>query len=901
MSLTPGVRVGTYEVLSVLGAGGMGEVYRARDIRLGREVAIKVIAHGAGQDPARVARFQSEAQLLAALNHPHIATVHGLEESPSGQFLVMELVDGETLADRLKSGPLPLHEALDIARQIAEALQAAHDKGIIHRDLKPANIALTSGGQVKILDFGLAKMLEGAAVGDVSMSPTMSIAFTQAGMILGTAAYMAPEQARGKRVDKRADIWAFGCVLYEMLTGTRAFDGDDAAVVLASVIKSEPDWSALPAAVPLPIVTLLHGCLEKDPNRRASDIAAAQFVFRYGPQLIQRVEVPGAATSAAPRRRALALRALPVTVAVLVTGLVAGIAAWLLSRPVPPTVVRTTVGTIDAAALAIQGADRDLAITPDGSRIVYRGVGGLFVRPSNQLDPIALSGLGLSRGPFVSPDGQWIGFFDAAGALKKVAMAGGPPITIAVGRGGSRGATWGDDGSIIFATNLPDTGLLRVSSAGGDPVVLTKPRSDRGELDHLWPEFLPGAKAVLFTIISPNGGIDYAQIAVLDLRTDTYKVLIRGGTHAQYSRSGHLIYGVAGTLRAVPFDLKRLEIVGTPVPVLQGVLTASTGAVDAVLAANGSLVYVPGAATGGGRQTVVAIDRQGRSSAVPGIPLDTYRDLRVSPEGKRLALATQDDIWIHDLVRGTLTRLTTHPAADTRPLWSPDGNRVVFTSARAGYPELFWRAADGSGGEERLLTRGKEFGDLRANGWSSDGAHLLFGEVTPGVIRCAIGQIAVGEKSDAKVLIGNEFCNDFSAISPDGHWIAYHSNLSGRYEVYIERYPELGSRQQISTGGGWRPVWAHDGSELYFATPENAQLFSVSMRSGQTMTAGRPQVLFDLTTLPPGQGNRPYDVAPDGRFFVIRPANAVSSAGSPSNMVLVQNWFEELKRLAPTN
>jgi serine/threonine-protein kinase len=900
MAIVPGSRVGAYEIASAIGAGGMGEVYRARDTRLARDVAIKVVSESVSRDPARVARFQSEAQLLAALNHPHIATIHGLEESDSGQFLVMELVDGETLADRLKSGPLPVNEALGIARQIADALQAAHEKGIIHRDLKPANIALTSNGQVKVLDFGLAKMLDSAASGDISLSPTMSLAFTQAGMILGTAAYMAPEQARGKPADKRSDIWAFGCVLYEMLTGKRAFDGEDAAVVLASVIKSEPDWPALPADTPAAVVTLLHGCVEKDSHSRVADIAAAAFVLNHTDQLMERV--PAAVSPPVPVRRSRWRRVAPTLTAVVASALTAAAAVWLLTRPLPPAVIRTVLTTSGSSALVVQGADRDLAITPDGSRVVYRGANTLFVRALDQIDPIALNGLGaMPRGVFTSPDGQWVGYFDAGGILKKVAITGGAPLTIAVTRGGARGATWAEDNTVVFATSVTDTGLQRVSANGGEPVVLTKPHPERGEFDHVWPEFLPGGKAVLFTVAPTTGGLDNAQIAVLDLRTNTWKVLIRGGAHAQYSRTGHLVYGASGTLRAVPFDLRRLEVTGSPVTILQGVQSTTTGAVDAALSANGSLVYVPGTASRGGRQTVVALDRQGHPSPLSDIPSDAYRDVRVSPDGKRVALATQDDVWIYDIGRGTLSRLTTDAASDTRPLWTPDGKRIIFTSSRAGYPELFWKAADGTGADERIITRAKDLADLRATGWSPDGKQLLFGEVSAGVIRCSVAQSAIDRPSEVKTLVSNEFCNDFSALSPDGRWLAYHSNLSGRYEVYIERYPQLGGRQQISTSGGWRPMWARDGHELFFSTPDNRQLFSVSVQSGATLIAGRPRALFDLGTLAPGGGTRPYDVAPDGRFFVIRPAAGDNGAAPAPNAVLVQNWGQELRRVVLAN
>jgi protein kinase-like protein/WD40 repeat protein len=906
MSLAPGTRLGSYEVVSSLGAGGMGEVYRARDTKLGREVALKVVADSFADDPERLARFQREAQLLAALNHPHIATIHGLEESNGAQFLVMELIEGETLATRLKSGPLPVPEALAIARQVADALQAAHEKGIIHRDLKPANIALTPDGRVKVLDFGLAKALEAGAGTDMTASPTLSLAATQAGVILGTAAYMAPEQARGKPADKRADIWAFGCVLYEMLAGKPAFDGDDVALVLASVLKGEPDWAALPTDVSKPIVLLLGRCLEKDRRARVPDIGAALFVLDEAAQLVERVieRVEAPVAPLMPARFPLWRRVILPAAALVVGALVAGGAVWWLTSPTPASVVRTTIATSGMTALTVQGTGRDIAITPDGSRFVYRGNNQLLVRALDQLEPDVLGGLGQPRGPFISPDGQWIGFFDGATVMKKVAITGGPPVTITkVDGAGPRGATWGPDGTIVYATAAGDTGLQRVSAAGGEPAVLTKPERERGEADHLWPEFLPSGGAVLFTISQAGGGTEGMQVAVFDLRSGTSKVLIRGGSHAHYVPSGHLVYGVAGTLRAVSFNLGRLEVVGTPVPVLEGVVTMDTGAAQVAVAANGSLVYVPGKAgsTGSQQNIIVSVDRQGRASQLPGLRVDSYRDVRVSPDGSRLALATATDVWTYDFARATLSRLTTDSAADTRPLWTPDGQRIVFSSARAGYPEIFWRPADGTGSDQRLLTRAKELIDLRANSWSSDGKQLLFGEVFPN-LKCAIGQFAIERPSDVKVLVTSEFCNDHPTVSPDGRWMAYQSNVSGRYEIYVERNPELGSRQQISTAGGQRPIWSRNGRELFFSDLGYRQILTVPVQSGATLVAGRPQVLFDAAAVGTGIGGaRPYDVAPDGRFLIIRSGASEESSGAPANLVLVQHWTEELKRLVPVN
>ena len=913
--LTAGTLLGPYEIVSALGAGGMGEVYRARDTKLGREVAIKVISESFTHDSERIARFQNEAQFLASLNHPHIATIHGLEESAGSQCLVMELVDGDTLAERLKTGPIPMSEALRIARQVADALQAAHEKGIIHRDLKPANIALNAEGQVKVLDFGLAKALGPASVGRdfgpagsedpaylITHSPTLSFAATQAGVLLGTAAYMSPEQARGKIADKRSDIWAFGCVLYEMLTGTRAFQGEDAAETLAFVMAREPDWAALPSDIPSPIVTLLRGCLEKDRRNRVADIGAATFVLDRSAQLVdrvvERVEVPAVAPEPVPVRRApLWRRAMPVLAAVTITALLAGASVWLLTRPASPSVVRTRIATSGSTALALGGADRDVAITPDGSRIVYRGNNQLLVRALDQLEPTVLT-RGVPRGVFISPNGQWVGFFDGT-TMKRVAITGGPPLTITRVDNAPRGATWGPDETIVFANNSGATGLQRVAAAGGDPTVLTKPDRARGEGNHLWPEFLPGGMAVLFTIGSVNGGIGTAQIAVLDLRTGTSKVLIRGGSHAHYMPTGHLVYGVAGTLRAVAFDLGRLEVTGTPAPVLEGVVTTAQGAADFAVAMNGSLVYVPGTVGGVGQETVVSVDRQGRASPLPGVPLDSYHDVRVSPDGSRLALATAADVWTYDVVRATLSRLTTDQAEDNRALWTPDGQRIIFSSTRAGYRELFWRPSDGTGSDERLLTRGKDLRDLRGNGWSADGKQLLFVEVSPNAQQCSIGQIATDHPSEVKVLLKNEFCSDWPAVSPDGRWLAYDSSVSGRYEIYVERYPELGNRQQISTGGGRTPIWSRNGRELFFDSLDGRQMFAVPLQSGTTLVAGRPQVLFEFPMLAPGGGARPYDLAPDGRFFVIRSGEAEADGGTAANMVLVQNWTEELERLVP--
>ena len=602
--LNRGTKLGTYEITSHIGSGGMGEVYQAHDAKLDRDVAVKVLPEQFARDSERLARFQREAKMLAALNHPNIAAIYGLEQSGSTHYLVMELVPGETLRERVAGErPVPIEEALTIGKQIAEALEAAHnsEKGIIHRDLKPANVKVTPEGKVKVLDFGLAKAFTNEASSEgIGNSPTLSMAATVQGVIMGTAAYMSPEQARGKAVTKATDIFAFGAVLYELLTGKQAFQGDDVSDILAAVIRAEPEWKLLPSETPPNIRTLLKRCLRKDKRQRLGDAGAVR---------IEIEDVLSGAVTAEPTAAPTPIGRLAfpgrMGWTIAAAALVAGAAlarggGWLLSRPAPAPVVRTEIATSAASALSIGGTDRDVAISPDGSHIVYRGNGRLLVRALDQIEPVALTGLGAApRGVFFSPDGQWIGFADGA-ALKKVAITGGPAVTICSLDGGNpRGAAWGPDGAILFATGSAATGLFRVSEGGGEPAVLTKPNHERGETDHLWPELLPGGQAVLFTITT-TGGNDNAQVAVLDLRTGAQKIVVRGGSHAHYAESGHLVYAAAGTLRAVRFDLKRLETAGTPVPVVPQVLTTLQGAADFDVARNGTLVYLPGGCCGHG-------------------------------------------------------------------------------------------------------------------------------------------------------------------------------------------------------------------------------------------------------------------------------------------------------------
>jgi serine/threonine-protein kinase len=912
MTLVAGTRLGPYEIQSAIGAGGMGEVYRARDTKLDRSVAIKILPELFAHDPDRLARFEREAKTLAALNHPNIAIVHGFEEAHGIQALVMELVEGPTLADRIAQGLLPLDEALLIAKQIAEALESAHEHGIIHRDLKPANIKVRADGTVKVLDFGLAKAFDPASTAiDASQSPTItSPAMTHMGVILGTAAYMSPEQARGKTVDKRADIWAFGCVLYEMLAGTCAFRGETVSETLAEVMKSEPRWTALPPETPAALRDIIRRCLAKDPRRRVRDIGDVRLALEGTFETAAAVE----ATAVAVPRLRVWQRPAPLAIAIVTLIVATGFAVWALTRPAPPRVVRLTVTPSGATALGIG----DIAISPDGTRLAHVGAGAgqILVRAFDQLEPTTLQGVGAPGDLFFSPDGQWIGFFDGNTALKKVAVTGGSPVTLSRTGNNPLGASWSTDDTIIYATN-DGSGLLRVAAGGGEPEVLTTPNRDQGELDHVWPEILPGGQAVLFTIAT-GGGLDTDQIALLDLTTREQKILIRGGSYARYVPTGHLVYGMAGTVRAVAFDLRRREVVGTPVPVLEQVMADQDGAANLSISRDGTLVYVPGAVQGTELFTLVWVDRQGREEALKAPPR-RYTYPRLSPDGSRVALwvsypRQENDIWTWDLERETLTRLTFEPAPDSHPVWTPDGQRLLFRSFRAGPGNLFWQAADGTGAAERLTESNN---NQMGSAFSPDGTRLIFREETATtgadlmVLALEGGRRAQpsqgvdgpgrGPTGDVRPLVQTTFNELNGEISHDGRWVAYQSNESGQEEIYVRPFPDADrGRWQISTGGGTRPLWARSDKELFYIGLSGAMM-SASVEGGSTFRAGNPTRLFEgrhfRTT---NAGGRTYDVSPDGRrFLIVKGVDARDETAAPPGIIVVQNWFEELKRLVP--
>jgi len=913
MSLTPGTRLGPYEILSPLGAGGMGEVYRARDTKLDRDVAIKVLPEAFVADPERVSRFQREAKTLAALNHPNIATIHGLEEGEGVFAIVLELVDGPTLADRIAAGAVPVDEALAIARQMAVAIEAAHEQGIIHRDLKPANVKVRPNGTVKVLDFGLAKLQAGEAgeagragrgSGGLTQSPTLtSPVATLAGTILGTAAYMAPEQARGKPVDKRADIWAFGCVLFEMLTGKRAFGGDEVSDTLAFIITKEMDWSALPASTPVALRRVLRRCLEKDPTKRLHDIADARIEIDDVMAKGDTADAPTASAVPAGAGGTPSRRSIPVIIAALASGALVGTLVWAITRDsAPPRLHPVRLGIVPSASQAFNGSPnaRNIAISPDGTHIAYAGQVGLIVRALDQLDAALLDGTSGAQSPFFSPDGQWIGFF-ALGRLRKIAITGGPAIAICGVAAGPRGATWTANGTIVFATAAGGT-LLSVAAAGGDPKPLTK--LDQREFAHFYPSALPDGRAILYAAFtsgttSPESG----HIVALDLATGKQKTVLQGGSEPEYVPTGHLIYAAAGTLRAVRFDARRLEPIGDPFPVVDKVGMSAFGSANYAVSNTGTLVYVPGSVQGqpSSPRSLVWVDRQGREEPLAA-PQRAYTLPRLSPDGTRVALDIRDqdsDIWVFDLARQTLERRTFDPGLDQYPVWSADSRRIFFAASRLGNPNVFAVSADGSGSAEPV-TKPKD--PQFPTSLSADGTRLILRDVDPAT-RFDVGMLTLSGNGQVEPLVHTPFSENNGEVSPDGHWLAYQSDESGRDEIHVRPFPNVDAGHwQISNSGGTRPLWARSGRELFFLDAANL-LHVVTTSMSASFSAGNPvKLLSTAYFVAQGISGRSYDVSPDGRRFLMikEPRVQPQSTAATPTIVLVLNWTEELKQRVPT-
>src|SRR5215831_2798121 len=824
MSLALGSKLGSYEIVAAIGAGGMGEVYRARDTKLNRDVALKVLPEAFAADPDRLVRFQREAQLLAALSHPNIAAIYGLEGQDGREgplALVLELVEGPTLADRIAQGPIPVDDALPIAKQIAEALEAAHEQGIVHRDLKPANIKVRANGTVKVLDFGLAKAFEPASSGiAVTNSPTITTpAMTMVGMILGTAAYMSPEQARGRLVDKRTDVWAFGCVLFEMLSGKRAFDGEDIAETIGAIIHKEPDWAALSSSAPPVVENAIKRCLTKDPRQRIRDIGDVQLaldgVFE------SQITIDAAADSSRPSSRTALWAGAAAVVAASLAFALATWAPWKTSATTPAVRLEVDLG----ADVSIDTGTAAVALSPDGTTLAFATANPrlLYVRRLDQLKATPLAGTEGARGPFFSPDGQWIGFFTpgTTGKLKKVAVSGGAVVTLCDVTA-DRGASWIDPNVIVFAGVSQDA-LFRVSSAGGTPERLTT--LGGREITHRWPQMLPGGKAVLYTRHTNLTGFNDAELVVQPLPNGAAKVIQRGAYDGRYLPSGHVVYVHDRTLFAAPFDLDRLEMTGASVPAIEGLdARNAVGAAQFAVAGNGTLVYLPTGGTGNDFP-LEWMDRNGKMTLLRTTSAD-WSNVVVGPGGRYLAMDVSDgrqtDIYVYDSERDTQTRLTFGPGDSEKPVWSPDGKRIAFgatRSAKSGL-NLYWQRADGTGDVQRL-TESTFF----QGAWSfhPSGKFLAIHQLTPprgdDILMVPIeGDEASGWKPGKAVpFLSTPYSERAPMFSPDGHWLAYQSQESGHDEVYVTRFPGPSGKWQISNGGGTTPTWSRARRELFFA------------------------------------------------------------------------------------
>ena len=902
MPLDPGTRLSVYEVTAKIGEGGMGEVYQARDTKLNRDVALKVLPDLFASDPDRLARFQREAEVLASLNHPNIATIHGLEESDGIRALVLELVEGPTLAERIAQGPIPLDETIAIASQIADALEAAHEQGVIHRDLKPANVKVKDDGTVKVLDFGLAKALDPSPVGDPSLSPTLTAAATQMGVIMGTAAYMAPEQAKGKVADKRADVWAFGVVLYEMLTGRRTFEGGDVSEVMAKVITSDPDWNALPTALPPALATYLRRCLQKDPRERLRDIGDVRLAMAGAFDLPAPSPVDLPETPVAVPQTRVWQRPLPLAVGAIALFLIGGFSVWAVTRPEPtpaPDRMRFTLVPPDTAPLGLAGPRHDLAISADGTLVVYDGPGTgtgpeLNLRRIDQLEAASLRGTApRGQAPFVSPDGEWVGFQTGNTSLQKVSILGGPAVALTESPSPIFGASWGADDQIIFGT--AGAGLFRVSGGGGDPEVLTTPDTEQGEGYHMWPFIIPDRDAVVF-VIGTSAPLTTGQLAVLDLATGDVTRLGLAGVSPHYVLTGHLVYAAEdGSLRAVPFDASSLEVTGNPVPLIEGVVVKTSGAADFSISDNGRLVYALSSGVGTQR-SLVWVDREGSEEPIE-MPPRPYYAARLSPDGTRIAVEVRDenvDVWVHDLGRGTQTRLTFDEGLDRFPVWTPDGERIAFSSDReGGTRDIFWKLAVGTGQPERVVSYPDQA--LDSWSWTPDGQSLLINENGRDISMVTLG----GDQARQPVL-EEDFPEGTPEISPDGNWMAYRSAESGRSEIYVRPFPDVaGGKWQISTEGGNYPAWSPDGRELFYNV--GPTVMGVTVETEPTFSAGIAAPLVEGNYVYAlGQG-RNFDISPDGRRFLMlkNVGDIGTEEAAPPQINVVLNWFEELTERVP--
>ena len=929
------MKLGPYEILSPLGAGGMGEVYRARDARLNREVALKVLPRAFSDDPLRMARFEREAQLLASLNHPKIAAIYGLEESGATRALVMELVEGPTLAERIGRAPasarasarpgaasaspaqasggagsgaktgergsstrsgsaggtrkaaVPLDEALPIAQQVAEALEYAHEHGVVHRDLKPANIKVTPDGDVKVLDFGLAKaMAREDASGDISNSPTLSLAMTEAGLIIGTAAYMAPEQAKGKQVDRRADIWAFGCVLYEMLTGLKPFEGETVSDVLAAVIKSEPDWSTLPADIPPAIRRLVRRCLAKDPKQRLHDMGDARLTIEDTLSGADQESAISGGTLAESKRTSPLLRFLPwvLGAAAIIFAMVVG---WLWLRPAPPqNVLRFTILPPENAEFENGG---EMSISPDGRYLAFVASTGankpapVWVRPLDSLTAQPVPGTEGADLPFWSPDSRQIGFY-ANGKIQKVAVSGGLPEALC--SAGRPGASWSRDGTILYSNR---GSLYRVPDTGGAPTLVATPDAAQNETAYDYPQFLPDGRHFIVFVYTNAAAPTFIGTGSLDSKT--VEPLTQSTTNALYASPGYLFYMDQSALMARPFNVKALHFEGPAVPVAQNVGEfAGPQYGFFFVSPTGLLAYQIAPAAIANQMTW--FNRAGQKiGSVANAAI--YSNMAISPEGDRLAVGVGEhgkaNIWIYDLKRGTASRLTFNTAYDVNPAWSTDGSQVFFSSNRSGAWGIYQKAADGLGSTQTVSQSGgqnKALDDITA-----DGRYAIYDTASnPALVQLWVLPLS-GDRKPFPFVQGN-FGAASARFSPNGRFVAYNSTETGRAEIYVQTFPQHTGRWEISTAGGMQPMWRRDGKELFYLT-EDGKLMAVDVNTtSATFQAGIPRELFQAQLVPLSYWRNIYVPSPDGqRFLMLTPA----SETKPAPITVVVNWPALLK------
>jgi Tol biopolymer transport system component len=886
MPLEAGTHVGSFEILASLGAGGMGEVYRARDSKLKRDVAMKVLPEGFASDPSRMARFQREAEVLAALNHPNIAAIHGVEKGA----LVMELVDGAS-----PQGPLPFEEAWHIASQIAAALEYAHEKGIVHRDLKPANIKISSEGTVKLLDFGLAKAFSEPVAGpqaDASNSPTLTMGgATQAGVILGTASYMSPEQARGKPVDKRADIWAFGVVLYELLTGRKLFNGQDASEMMAAIIRDEPKLDD----VPIKVRSLLRACLEKDPRQRLRDIGDARRLLETTAPVVAAKKRWPAITTAA--------------VVLVIATAIAILAPWK-SEPAPARPLMRLDADLGAELSPGEGAGPTLAISPDGRRLAFISLGSgaevhLALRLLDNSQANVLAGTEGAQSPFFSPDGRWIGFF-ADGKLKKISVEGGAPVTLANARN-PRGAVWGEDGTVLFAAENR-VGLSRIPDSGGTPQPATELDVKEGEISNRFPQLLPGGDAILFTARTAQEGWNDASIKVLSIKTGQRKTITKGGYYGRYLPSGHLIYMRDGTLFAAPMNLSRLELTGPASPIVQDMGNdAGNGFSKFDFTPSGTLVYVA-EQNSAAQRSFFLMDPSGAMQPL-GVPADRYSDAILSPDGTRLGLQIDDDAGTHfavyDLVQNRTSRIADFKGLIFSAIWTPDGKHLVFVTEEnqlAG-PGIYWMRADGAGEPQRLL----EGVRWQPSSFSPDAKRLAYWHQEPPyglwTLPLDLADPEHPKTGKPESLLPSKVEMRGPMISPDGRWMTYSSYETGKLESYVRPYPGPGRELQISTAGGAVPSWSPKARELFYTSPDGRHRVVAYTIVGDSFAASQPRLWSEkepLLKFVTGMIRRATEFLPDGTRIVVSLPSGPAADQKPTHVVFLLNFFEELQRRVPT-